>query len=448
MRNPILKIAIPSIVSNITVPLLALVDTTIVGHFGADARLTDAPAEQPGAAVYLGAIAVGGMLFNMIYWLFSFLRMGTGGMTAQACGARQTDEALRILLRSLTVATSMALLFILFKAPMLGVFFQFMEASVDTEMLARQYIDILVFGAPAVLGLYSFTGWFLGMQNAKYPMYIAIVQNIVNIVVSLWLVMALHWRMAGVAVGTLVAQYAGLLMAILLWRRHYGHLLSHHALKTLWQRGALKRFFTVNRDIFFRTLCLVGVTSCFTAFGTAMGDATLAANTLLMQFFVLFSYIMDGFAYAGEALGGRYVGEGNEGSFRCLTKSLFLWGAALVGLYSLVYVAGGESFLRLLTNDASVVAAALPYLPLACAIPVVSAAAFIFDGLFIGATATRQMLQSMAAATLTFFAVFLLSQQTNVWLWTAFLCYLGMRGLVQALLISGIRKKIFGLQGK
>ena len=386
MRNPILKIAIPSIVSNITVPLLALVDTTIVGHFGADARLTDAPAEQPGAAVYLGAIAVGGMLFNMIYWLFSFLRMGTGGMTAQACGARQTDEALRILLRSLTVATSMALLFILFKAPMLGVFFQFMEASVDTEMLARQYIDILVFGAPAVLGLYSFTGWFLGMQNAKYPMYIAIVQNIVNIGVSLWLVMALHWRVAGVAVGTLVAQYAGLLMALLLWRRHYGHLLSRHALKTLWQRGALKRFFTVNRDIFFRTLCLVGVTSCFTAFGTAMGDATLAANTLLMQFFVLFSYIMDGFAY--------------------------------------------------------------PYLPLACAIPVVSAAAFIFDGLFIGATATRQMLQSMAAATLTFFAVFLLSQQTNVWLWTAFLCYLGMRGLVQALLISGIRKKIFGLQGK
>ena len=184
MRNPILKIAIPSIVSNITVPLLALVDTTIVGHFGADARLTDASAEQPGAAVYLGAIAVGGMLFNMIYWLFSFLRMGTGGMTAQACGARQTDEALRILLRSLTVATSMALLFILFKAPMLGVFFQFMEASVDTEMLARQYIDILVFGAPAVLGLYSFTGWFLGMQNAKYPMYIAIVQNIVNIGVS------------------------------------------------------------------------------------------------------------------------------------------------------------------------------------------------------------------------------------------------------------------------
>ena len=130
-------------------------------------------------------------------------------------------------------------------------------------------------------------------------------------------------------------------------------LLSRHALKTLWQRGALKRFFTVNRDIFFRTLCLVGVTSCFTAFGTAMGDATLAANTLLMQFFVLFSYIMDGFAYAGEALGGRYVGEGNEGSFRRLTKSLFLWGAALVGLYSLVYVAGGKSFLRLLTNDAS-----------------------------------------------------------------------------------------------
>lgn len=434
MKNPILKIAVPSIVSNITVPLLALVDTTIVGHFG--------------AAAYIGAIAVGGMVFNMTYWLLSFLRMGTGGMTAQACGAGQNDEALRILLRSLTVALLMALAFMIFKVPLLTLIFHFMDASAEVEILAREYIGILMYGAPAVLGLYSFIGWFLGMQNARFPMYIAIVQNVVNIVVSLGLVFGLHWRVAGVATGTLVAQYAGLLMALFLWRRHYASWLSRRNVQGLWHRGALKRFFTVNRDIFLRTLCLVCVSSCFTAFGTCLGDVTLAANTLLMQFFVLFSYVMDGFAYAGEALGGRYVGERNAVSFHHLVRSLFLWGASLVAIYTLVYGLGGVSFLRLLTNDEAVIQAARPYLPLACAIPVVSAAAFIFDGLFIGATATRGMLQSMAVAAITFFAVFFLSRQTNVWLWTAFLCYLGVRGLVQAFLIKGIQKKIFGEEVK
>ena len=429
MHNPILKIAVPSIVSNITVPLLALADTTIVGHFG--------------AAAYIGAIAVGGMVFNMVYWLFSFLRMGTGGMTAQACGAKDNGEALRILLRSLSVAAAIGLLFIALKAPLLALVFHYVEASGEVERLARTYINILVFGAPAVMGLYSFTGWFLGMQNARYPMYIAILQNAVNILVSLWLVLACHWRVAGVATGTLAAQWAGLITALLLWHHRYGALLCREALHALWHRGALKRFFTVNRDIFLRTLCLVCVTSFFTAFGTALGDTTLAANTLLMQFFVLFSYVIDGFAYAGEALGGRYVGEGNARSFRRLTKSLFLWGGVLAAAYTLVYALGGTTFLRLLTSDESVVRAALPFLPLACAIPAVSAAAFIFDGLFIGATATRQMLQSMAAAAACFFAVFIASPQENAWLWTAFLCYLGMRGLVQAFLMRSIRKKLF-----
>lgn len=429
MNNPILKIAIPSIVCNITVPLLALVDTTIVGHFG--------------AASYIAAIAVGGMVFNMFYWLFGFLRMGTGGLTAQAFGAGQHDEAKRILLRSLSVALTIALAFIILKRPLLHVVFQMVDTTAEVERLSRQYIDILVFGAPAVMGLYSFVGWFLGMQNAHYPMYIAIVQNLVNIFVSVALVLGLRWRVEGVAAGTLVAQYAGLFTALFLFRKHYGHLLSEESNAEVFRRQAIKRFFSVNRDIFLRTLCLVSVTSCFTIFGTAMGDTTLAANTLLMQLFVLFSYVMDGFAYAGEALGGRYVGERNLRAFRRLTKSLFLWGLLLVVIYSSVYLLGGTSFLHLLTNDQSVINAATPFLPLACAIPVVSAAAFIFDGLFIGTTATRQMLLSMAAAAATFFLLFRLSPQSNCWLWTAFLSYLGMRGLVQACLLPRIVKNIF-----
>lgn len=430
MKNPILRIALPSIVSNITVPLLALVDTAIAGHLG--------------SPVYIGAIALGGMISNMIYWLFNFLRMGTGGLTAQAYGAQRHDEALRILLRSLGVAVCFALLFILLQSLILLAVFHFVPATPEVEAPARTYFSIIIWGAPAVMALYSFVGWFLGMQNARFPMYISIAQNVLNIAVSLFLVIGLGLRIEGVAAGTVVAQYGGLLLALWLWRRRYGHLLTRAHIAGTWQRVAISRFFSVNRDIFFRTLCLVAVTTCFTSFGTAIGDLTLAANTLLMQFFILFSFVMDGFAYAGEALGGRYVGAADRTAFVSLTRQLFAWGAALAAVFTVGYVVGGSALLQLLTGEVDVIATALPYLPLVCCIPVVSTPAFIFDGLFIGATATRQMLLSMAAATAVFFAVQAIFPLGNYLLWTAFLLYLATRGLMQAFLCRGVVRQTFG----
>lgn len=433
MHRKILQIALPSIVSNITVPLLALADTAIVGHLG--------------AAAYIGAIALGGMLFNMVYWLFAFLRMGTGGMTAQAYGAGDILEAHRILRRSLAVALGVSACLIILQQPFLNVAFKLVTATPEVELHARTYFSILVWGAPAVLGLYSFSGWFLGMQNAKAPMAIAIVQNVLNIAVSLWLVFGLHLQVAGVATGTLVAQYAGLAIALFIWWIKYrqNSALPASSLHSSQRcKAPLCKFFRVNSDIFLRTLTLIAVTTYFTAQGSAQGELTLAANTLLMQLYLLFSYIMDGFAYAGEAVGGRYYGAGDASSFRLLTRHLFRWGLVLAALFTVAYVFCGTPILHLLTNEANVVEAAREFLPFVWLVPFVSFAAFLFDGLFIGTTATRFMLWSMATAVAVFFCLIFLLPVSNYALWAAFLVYLGIRGIVQALLFPRIVRQIDG----
>lgn len=434
INKQILHIAIPSIVSNITVPLLSLVDTTIAGHLGETACI--------------GAIAVGGMIFNMAYWLFSFLRMGTGGLTAQACGAGDQVESTTILLRSLTVAAAVSLLLIVLQVPIIESAFAFVSATPEVERLARQYFSILIWGAPAVLGLYSFTGWFIGMQNARLPMVIAITQNVVNIVVSATLVFLLHWRVEGVATGTLVAQYAGLGMALTAWSVRYKQSLPRVGWQKVCDRLAFKKFFTINRDIFFRTFCLIAVSTYFTSAGSAQGEVVLAANTLLMQFFILFSYIFDGFAYAGEAIGGKCYGAGNVGDLHRLFCLLVMWGLAFVVLFTSVYVGWGNQLLRLFTDDGSVVRQAIGYLPYACTIPVVSFMAFVYDGLFIGCTATRYMLISMSVAAAVFFSIILIFPPTNHVLWLAFLAYLACRGAIQALLYPRVVKKISILGGK
>lgn len=305
----ILHIALPSIVSNITVPLLGLIDVSIVGHLG--------------AASYIGAIAVGGMLFNMIYWLFGFLRMGTGGLTAQAYGRHDLQEATRILLRSLSISLLLALALLILQFPIRSLAFTFMDTSEEVQKLATLYFHICIWGAPATLGLYGFTGWYIGMQNSRFPMFIALTQNIVNIAASLFFVFSLGMKVEGVALGTLVAQYAGLGMACLLWLAYYRPLRKYLHQKALFNRTEMKRFFQVNRDIFFRTLCLIAVTVFFTSTGAAYGDVVLAVNALLMQLFTLFSYFMDGFAYAGEALTGKYIGARNHKALTLTVKHLF-----------------------------------------------------------------------------------------------------------------------------
>ena len=421
-NREILQIALPSIVSNITVPLLGLIDVTIVGHLG--------------AASYIGAIAVGGMLFNIIYWIFGFLRMGTGGMTSQAYGRGDEAEMMRLLTRSTGVGMLIALTLIVLQYPIERTAFSLIETTPEVERLAATYFRICIWGAPAVLGLYSFSGWFIGMQNSRYPMFIAITQNIVNILMSLVLVYGLEMKIEGVAIGTLVAQYAGWLMAIGLWMHRYKHLRPYAELRSLTDKGAMRRFFQVNRDIFLRTLCLVSVTVFFTSAGAAQGEVILAVNTLLMQLFTLFSYIMDGVAYAGEALAGKHIGADNRPALRTMVRQLFVWGIALALAFTLIYGIGGEGFLSLLTNEESVITASSTYFYWVLAIPFAGFAAFLYDGIFIGATATGLMLRAMFVASVAFFLIYFGCREAmgNHALWLAFITYLSLRGIVQGYL--------------
>lgn len=428
----ILQIALPSIVSNITVPLLGLVDVAIVGHLGAPA--------------YIGAIAVGGMLFNIIYWIFGFLRMGTSGMTSQAYGKRDLPEITRLLIRAVGIGLAVALCLILLQVPIRQTAFLLIHPTEEVREMATLYFHICIWGAPAMLGLYGLSGWYIGMQNSRIPMYIAITQNIVNIIASLSLVYFCNMKVEGVALGTLIAQYAGFLMGIVLWTNRYGKLKKYIAWRGVLQKEAMIRFFQVNRDIFLRTLCLVAVTLFFTSAGASQGEIILAVNTLLMQLFTLFSYVMDGFAYAGEALSGRYIGARNRTAFTNTTRHLFMWGGCMAVLFTSVYALGGNAFLGLLTDDKEVITAAGTYFYWALAIPVAGIAAFIWDGVFIGATATRGMLVSMAAAAISFFTTYygLRPVLGNHALWFAFLIYLSMRGIVQTGLSRRVIRKAFG----
>ena len=421
-NREILQIAVPSIVSNITVPLLGLIDAAIVGHLGATS--------------YIGAIAVGGMLFNIIYWIFGFLRMGTSGMTSQAYGQKDEAESMRILARSIGVGMLIALALIVLQYPIERIAFTFIKATPEVERLASLYFRICIWGAPAVLGLYSISGWCIGMQNSRYPMYIAITQNIVNILVSLVLVYAFHMKIEGVAIGTLVAQYSGLLMAIGLWTSHFKRLLPYVQFHTLIAKGAIRRFFQVNRDIFLRTLCLVSVTMFFTKAGASQGEVVLAVNTLLMHFFTFFSYIMDGFAYAGEALAGKHIGANDRPALQQMIRQLFVWGIGLSLAFTIVYGIGGEAFLGLLTDQKSVIAASSAYFYWVLAIPLAGFAAFLYDGIFIGATATNLMLRAMIVASVAFFGIYYGCRETigNHALWLAFITYLALRGVMQGYL--------------
>ena len=421
-NREILQIALPSIVSNITVPLLGLIDAAIVGHLG--------------AASYIGAIAVGGMLFNIIYWIFGFLRMGTSGMTSQAYGQKDEAETMRILARSMGVGMLIALALIILQYPIERIAFTLMKATPEVERLASLYFRICIWGAPAVLGLYSISGWCIGMQNSRFPMYVAITQNIVNILASLVLVYGFGMKIEGVAIGTLVAQYAGLLMAAWLWTSHFKRLLPYIQLQTLLAKGAIRRFFQVNRDIFFRTLCLVAVTMYFTSAGAAQGEVILAVNTLLMHFFTFFSYIMDGFAYAGEALVGKHLGANDRPALRQMVHQLFVWGIVLSLVFTLVYGIGGKVFLGLITDEQSVITASSAYFYWVLAIPLAGFAAFLYDGIFIGATATRWMLYAMSIATTAFFLIYYGFREAmgNHALWLAFITYLALRGIVQGFL--------------
>lgn len=420
----ILKIAVPAIVTNITVPLLGLVDTAIVGHMG--------------SAAYIGAIAVGSMIFNLVYWLFGFLRMGTSGMTAQARGRRDMAEVAGILARSMKVAVTVAVLMLLLQWPLYKLMLWLIAPTDDVIPWVDVYFRIVVWGAPAMLSLYSLSGWYIGMQNTRIPMVVSILQNVVNIVASLLFVYGLGMQVEGVALGTVVAQYAGFLVALAFLWRYYRKVLKLRGQSS--HLAPLASYFSSNRDIFLRTLCMVAVNLYFTSAGARQGATILAVNTLLMQLYLLFSYILDGFAYAGEALGGKYWGAKDWVAYKDVVRRLFGWGALMAALFTCIYIIGGMPFLRLLTDEVQVVEASQAYVWWAYLVPVAGVAAFIWDGLFIGTTQTRGMLISSAIASLLFFAIttVLMPHFGNHGLWLAMILYLVARGIVQTM----ISKKI------
>lgn len=420
-RREILAIAIPAIVTNITTPLLSLVDVAVTGHIG--------------DAVYIGAIALGGTLFNTLYWLFNFLRMGTTGLTAQAYGAAGRDSRERdiILFRSLAVGLVVGLVLLLLSPFTGNTVLSFMDSDDNTKRLAMQYFKILIWGAPAVMLTYGLSGWFLGMQDSRAQMWMAITTNVVNIAISPVLVFGFGMRIAGVAVGTLVAQWTGLLIGVAIaWRRYRPH---SPGLQAIFRADELLKFFRINIDIFLRTACLVAVTLWFTHAGALQGTDILAANALLLQLFMLFSYFMDGFAFAGEALAGKYAGLGDSRSLLSLIRSLMRIGLLFALVFSAVYMLLGEEVLRMLAKDAHVVETARRYLVFAALVPLCGFMAFVWDGIFVGIVRTRAMLLSMAGAIAVFFIIYFAAHRSagNSALWTAFNAYLLMRGVLEYL---------------
>lgn len=432
MNRNILKLAIPNIITNITVPLLGMVDTAIVGHITASSSGED----------YIGAIAIGSMIFNIIYWNFGFLRMGTSGFTAQAYGADDKKEQMSILLRACFIALIAALALIVLQKPIGLLTEAFVENKNHALDLALEYFFIRIWAAPATLGMYALKGWFIGMQDSKTPMWISILINVLNIVFSYVFAIGLSMNIEGVALGTVIAQWGGLVVSVSIWFVKYGSLRIFADWKEALQRSKMILFFKVNADIYLRTICLIAVTTYFTVASSSMPYPLLAVNTLLMQLFTLFSYFMDGFAYASESLCGRFKGANDRVNLAKCVKYILLWGAGLSVLFTAIYFFFGSDILSILTNKKDVLAVCEDYKYWTLLIPLCGSVAFLYDGILIGMIETKLMRNAIFVATALFFGLFFGFKNSlgNDALWIAFLTYLLARSVLMMILS---RKKIF-----
>ncbi|MCK5821194.1 MAG: MATE family efflux transporter [Bacteroidales bacterium] len=423
LNKKILNLAVPNIISNITIPLVGMVDLAVLGHLESE--------------LYIGAIAIGGVIFNVLYWGFGFLRMGTSGFTAQAYGKRDLHELMNTLGRASLVAIGGALLLIILKNPIGWLSFKVINGSSEVEELAKTYYNIRIFAAPATIGLFVLTGWFVGMQNTRFPMIIAILVNVLNLGFNLLFIYGFGMKSDGVALGTVLAQYIGLAAGLILFFRFYKRLLKYWSGKAIRKLADYKQFFQVNRDIFIRTLCLIFVFTFFTSQSAATDNTILAVNTLLLQFFMLFSFFADGFAHAGEALIGRFIGANNHKSLRKAIRLLFLWGLYISIPFTILYAFFSEQIIFILTDNRAIIDACAPYLIYLIFIPLAGFPSFIWDGIYIGATASKGMRNSMLAATgIVFVPVFFLLKENmgNHALWLALILFLLARGIGQTAL--------------
>lgn len=423
INREIIRLSVPAILSNITVPLLGLCDTAIAGHLGADS--------------YIGAIAVGSMMINVTFWLFGFLRMGTTGITAQAFGANDTAALRTVFSRAVTLGAAIGLLLVLLLYPLRETLLTLIAPEEPIRGLASRYYTIVLMSAPALLATNAVQGWLFGMQTTLIPMIVAIATNVINIATSLTLVLVFQTGFIGVAVGTLAANWLGLLLALILARRKAGGKLWIPFREVLGDREGLGRFFRVNSDIFFRSAAIMAVSLGITAIGSRLGALTLAVNAVMMQFFNFFSFFMDGLAFTAEALTGRFAGARDFPMLRRSRNALLWWSAAMAAVFFLIYFFASDPIVALITDSPTVRAVIRNYHLWLSLIPPLTVAAFIFDGFYIGLTATRAMLVTTVISALIFFGICFIHADgialpDNGRLWTAFLVYLAGRGAILA----------------
>lgn len=403
INKDILKLAIPSILANITVPIVGMVDIAVAGHLDSN------------AATMIGGIAIGSMLFDLLYWNFGFLRVGTGGLAAQAFGRGDRKECSRILVRAVGIALVCALVLIAVQWLFVKAAFLVVDCTPEVRQLASQYFFIRIWAAPATLGLMAFKGWFIGMQDSVSPMTTDLTVNGMNVLMSFILALGIGsyegMGFAGIAAGTVVAQYAGLSVALVLlliryWKNTVS-LLKTDDLKEVFKGGETRRFFVMNADLFVRSLCFIAIYIGFTVISARYGDLLLAVSSIMMKLLMIFSYFTDGFAYAGEAMTGKYIGAKNEPMLRQTIKWTFVWSMGIALIFIGIYHFAGVPLLRMMTSDTAVVQASGEYLPWLVLMPVIGCAAFTWDGIYIGATASKAIRNSMLWAVVGFAGVWL-----------------------------------------
>ena len=416
-HKEILKLAIPNIVSNISIPLLSTVDTILMGQL---------------SALHLGAIGLGGMIFNFVYWNFGFLRMGTTGITAQAYGAQDDYNLGVTLVRGMLLALLLAITIFISQGWLLGAATWFFSVQDTHAPLIAEYFTMRMWAAPATMLMYVFMGWFFGLQNAIYPMIITIVINIVNIIVSYMLVHQYGMDIRGVALGTVIAQYTGVVLCFVAVSYKYRHYLNKELIKAAAKFSELLDFFKVNSNLFIRTVCLTFVFAYFYRESSIAGALALAANAILLQFVNWMSYGIDGFAYAAESMVGKYKGADDSFNLSRSVKLSFLWGLILAVVYAVFYFFFYDQLLHLFSSDNEVIVFALKYKFWMVVFPIIAFACYIWDGVFIGLLAIRQMRDSMIVAVITFLGLyhFIETEDPLQGLWLAMFSFLIVRGVL------------------
>lgn len=423
MNKQILRLAVPNIISNITIPLLNLIDLALMGHWG--------------GIQYIGAVSVGGTIFNFLFWAFSFLRMGTSGFTAQAYGQRDKKEQASLFFRAFMTSLIAGCILIILQRPIEILAFDLIHSSTNVQSLTSGYFRIRIWSAPAAIATFAFTGWFIGMQNATFPMITAIAINIINISLNLFFVFGLKMRAEGIALGETISQYAGLIISLIFISARYPWIKKYFQSSEIFNLPKLKIFFKVNTDILIRTFCIIAVFTLFTSKSAGINDTILASNTLLLQFLLFFSFFIDGFAYAGEALTGKYIGRKNSQNVRRVIKLLFKWGFVIALLFSISYFFFSEKILMGLSASKNIVTEARPFLPWVIILPLISFTSYIWDGIYVGATASKGMRNALLISTFGLFLpvyLFLFPLLGNHAIWLSMVLFMFGRGLFQTLM--------------